>query len=137
MSRSRAIVVAAELVCTVDSTRCPVSAACTAICAVSPSRISPTMITSGSCRRIERSKVAKVSPICGLTWIWLMPRSWYSIGSSTVTTLRVMAFSPVSPVYSVVVLPLPVGPVTSTMPLGSSNVCFSRSTTPGARPSVP
>ena len=80
---------AAELVCRVDSTRWPVSAACTAICAVSRSRISPTMITSGSWRRIERSREAKVRPICGLVWIWLMPRSWYSIGSSTVTTLRV------------------------------------------------
>ena len=130
------MVVAAELVCTVDSTRCPVSAACTAICTVSPSRISPTMITSGSCRRMERSRVAKVSPTCGLTWIWLMPRSWYSIGSSTVTTLRETAFSPVSPVYSVVVLPLPVGPVTSTMPLGSSNVWRSLATTAGAMPSA-
>ena len=35
MSSSRVIVAAAELVCSVDSTRWPVSAACTAICAVS------------------------------------------------------------------------------------------------------
>jgi hypothetical protein len=35
------------LVCSVASTRCPVNDACTAICAVSRSRISPIMITSG------------------------------------------------------------------------------------------
>ena len=50
-----------------------------------------------------------------------MPCRWYSIGSSTVMILRVTAFSASSPVYSVVVLPLPVGPVTSTMPFGSSS----------------
>ncbi len=52
--------------------------------AVSRSRISPTMITSGSWRTMCRRPAANVSPICGLTWIWLMPRSWYSTGSSMV-----------------------------------------------------
>ena len=98
MSRSRAMVEAAELVWTVDSTRCPVSAACTAICAVSRSRISPTMMTSGSWRRMERSRVAKFSPICGFTCIWFTPASWYSMGSSTVTILRVVALSDIRPV---------------------------------------
>ena len=37
-----------ELVCRVDSTRWPVSEACTATSAVSRSRISPTITTSGS-----------------------------------------------------------------------------------------
>ena len=41
----------ASRVCSVVKTRCPVSAALSAICAVSRSRISPTRITSGSCRR--------------------------------------------------------------------------------------
>ena len=36
-------------------TRCPVSPACTAMLAVSGSRISPTMMTCGSCRINERS----------------------------------------------------------------------------------
>ena len=40
---------------TVVYTRCPVSADCTAISAVSGSRISPTMMRSRSWRRIERS----------------------------------------------------------------------------------
>ena len=37
------------------------------------SRISPIMMMSGSWRTIERSALANVSPICGCTWIWLMP----------------------------------------------------------------
>ena len=45
----------ASLVCRVDSTRWPVWAALTEISAVSRSRISPTMITSGSWRRKARS----------------------------------------------------------------------------------
>src|SRR6266480_3256020 len=52
----------ASLVCSVESTRWPVSADSTAICAVSRSRISPTMITSGSALIIERRPEAKVSP---------------------------------------------------------------------------
>ena len=46
---------AQSFVCSVLSTKCPVSAACTAICAVGTSRISPIMMMSGSCRRIDRS----------------------------------------------------------------------------------
>ena len=62
MSRSRTTAEAASLVCSVESTRCPVSDACTAIWAVSRSRISPISTTFGSCRRIERSAEANVSP---------------------------------------------------------------------------
>jgi hypothetical protein len=36
---------------------------------------------------MERRACAKVRPILGCTWIWLMPASWYSIGSSTVKSL--------------------------------------------------
>ena len=50
---------AQSFVCSVLSTKCPVSAACTAICAVATSRISPIMMMSGSCRRIERSADAE------------------------------------------------------------------------------
>ena len=57
----------ASFVCSVVSTMCPVSAASIAIRAVSASRISPTMITSGSARRTERSPVANVSPALRLT----------------------------------------------------------------------
>src|SRR5207249_2316879 len=48
MSTRRVTAFAASLVCRVESTRCPVSDACTAICAVSRSRISPTSTTLGS-----------------------------------------------------------------------------------------
>jgi len=58
----RAMVCGASLVCSVDSTMWPVCAALMAISAVSRSRISPTMITSGSWRRNERSAAAKVMP---------------------------------------------------------------------------
>ena len=55
-----------------------------AIWAVSRSRTSPTMITSGSARTIERSPAAKVRPVFGLTCTCLTPSSSYSTGSSTV-----------------------------------------------------
>ncbi len=58
----RVIAPGASLVCRVESTMWPVSAASIAIRAVSASRISPTMMMSGSARSIERSPVAKVSP---------------------------------------------------------------------------
>jgi len=58
----------ASFVCRVESTKWPVCAALIAISAVSRSRISPTMMTSGSCRTKARNAVANVSPIAGLTW---------------------------------------------------------------------
>ena len=56
--------------------------------AVSASRISPTMITSGSARRIERRPAANVRPARRLTPIWLIPSRRYSTGSSIVMMLR-------------------------------------------------
>ena len=114
---------AALLVCSVLSTRWPVSADWIAMRAVSRSRISPIMMMSGSWRTIERSAWAKSSPICGLAWIWLMPSIWYSTGSSTVMILTSAVLSLLSAVYSVVVLPEPVGPVTSRMPCGCCSTC--------------
>ncbi len=84
ISTSRVGVEAASLVWRVDSTRCPVRAASTAISAVSRSRISPTRTTSGSERRIDRRAEAKVNPAFTLTWTWLIPAKRYSTGSSTV-----------------------------------------------------
>ena len=54
ISIRRVMAPGASLVCSVESTRWPVSAASMAICAVSRSRISPTMMMSGSARIIER-----------------------------------------------------------------------------------
>jgi hypothetical protein len=88
MSTRRVTAPGESLVWTVENTRWPVSEAWMAISAVSLSRISPTMITSGSWRRKERSPCAKVSPIFGLMAIWPMPLSWYSTGSSTVRMFR-------------------------------------------------
>ena len=56
----------ASLVCSVLNTMCPVSDAWMAIWAVSRSRISPTRMMSGSCRRIARRAAANVRSISGL-----------------------------------------------------------------------
>ena len=96
MSTSRVTAPVASLVCRVLSTRCPVSAARIAISAVSRSRISPTMMILGSCRKIERRPVANVIPALLLTCTWLMPVSRYSTGSSIVMMFCVAEFSSVS-----------------------------------------
>ncbi len=66
MSSRRVIVSGAELVCSVEKTRWPVSEASMPVAAVSWSRISPTMITSGSARRNARMAAANVKSIFGL-----------------------------------------------------------------------
>ena len=53
------IVLAAEVVCSVPNTRCPVSAAVNARRMVSRSRISPTSTISGSSRSADRNASAK------------------------------------------------------------------------------
>jgi hypothetical protein len=55
-------------------------------------------------------------PFFSFTGICSTPASWYSTGSSMVMTLSVPRLVSPSTAYSVVVLPLPVGPVTSSMP---------------------
>ena len=56
--------------------------------AVSTSRISPTRMASGSCRRIDLRPAANVMPAASLIWIWLMDGKVYSTGSSIVMMLR-------------------------------------------------
>src|SRR6266853_664215 len=63
------------------------------------------MILSGSWRRMERSPRAKVSPFFSFTGICVMPRSWYSTGSSMVTILSSSVLISFTAAYSVVVLP--------------------------------
>ena len=87
MSASRVTALAASFVCSVASTRCPVSDACTAICAVSRSRISPIITMSGSWRRIARRARANVRSTRAFTCVCATPSSAYSIGSSTVIML--------------------------------------------------
>jgi hypothetical protein len=54
----RLTVSVASSVCSVENTRCPVSAARSPVSIVSKSRISPTRITSGSCRNALRKACA-------------------------------------------------------------------------------
>ena len=58
-SSRRVIEEGASFVCSVESTRWPVSAACTACSAVSVSRISPTMMMSGSWRSTVRRRAGE------------------------------------------------------------------------------
>ncbi|MNP31775.1 hypothetical protein D3C76_1249150 [compost metagenome] len=67
---------------------------------------------------MARRPLAKVSPARGLMAVWPMPAMAYSTGSSTVRMLRLPSLRLLRLAYSVVVLPEPVGPVDSTMPLG-------------------
>ena len=93
MSRSRVTVAGESLVWSVENTMWPVSAACTAISAVSTSRISPTRIRSGSCRRIARRQAAKVLPISVSIGTCTMPSMSYSTGSSVVISFSSMLLS--------------------------------------------
>ncbi len=67
-----------------------------AIWAVSRSRISPTIITSGSARIIERRPVANVRPALLFTCTCFTPSSSYSTGSSIVRRVFSGVFSSVS-----------------------------------------
>ena len=86
ISRRRGMAAAESLVCRVESTRWPVSAAWMAISAVSRSRISPTMMMSGSWRSKVRMPAAKSTPMLCCTCIWLKSSTTISMGSSTVHT---------------------------------------------------
>ena len=70
-SRSRGTAAIAVSVWSVLSSMCPVCAARNDIAAVSSSRISPTMITSGSWRRNARRYEANVFPMSAFTSDWL------------------------------------------------------------------
>ena len=83
---------------------------------VSWSRISPTRMTSGTWRNADRRMRPKLRSIFSCTCTWLMRARRYSTGSSTVMILRSAVLICSRAAYSVVVLPLPVGPVTSTIP---------------------
>ena len=134
-STMRFTVSVASMVCSVERTRWPVSAAASAACTVSESRISPTRITSGSCRIAARMAVMNESVSTPTSrWLTVASRSGCrtSMGSSMVrmcTGLVALMWSIIA--ARVVVLPEPVGPVTRIRPRGSSD---SWRTT-GGRPS--
>ncbi len=84
----RSMVFAASIVCSVDSTRWPVSAASIAISIVSTSRISPMRITFGAWRSAARRARAKVLVSLPTSrWLTVLSRCgcMYSTGSSMVT----------------------------------------------------
>ena len=118
MSMRRVMAPGASLVWRVENTKWPVREARMAISAVSRSRISPTMMTSGSWRRTERRADAKVRPISARVCIWLAPGTSYSTGSSMVTMRRSGELILRRKAFSEVDLPEPVGPVTRMMPWG-------------------
>ncbi len=127
----RSTVCVALLVCRVEKTRCPVSAAVITVEMVSGSRISPTMITSGSWRITLRRASGKegVSVPTSRCEIEATPSvNRNSTGSSIVTMCTgrrwVMYLTSAA---RVVDLPLPVGPVTRTIPIGRSQKSSSTS----------
>gem|GEM_PF-1604805 len=73
---------AAEFVCIVENTKCQVIAASIAVSSVSKSRISQTIMISGSCLIAPLSPDAKVNPISALICAWLSPIILISTGSS-------------------------------------------------------
>ena len=106
----------ASFVCSVENVRCPVFASLIAISAVALSRISPTRTMSGSWRRIPR--IARSKFIFGPILSCRAPLIMYSTGSSTVSTFSVGSMTWCRAATSVVLLPLPVGPVRMTIPCG-------------------
>ena len=102
----------ASLVCSVVSTRWPVSEARSASSAVSVSRTSPTRTTSGSWRRTARRPRLKVMPVRSWTCTWVMPGQLHldRVLEGDDVAVRGRG-SRCSAAYSVLVLPLPVGPV--------------------------
>ena len=120
----RLMVCAAEFVCSVANVRWPVSAMRSADSIVSRSRSSPMRTMSGSSRSAARSATANPCvSLCTSRWLTMQPLCWwmYSIGSSIVRMCSRRSLLILSIIAaSVVDLPLPVGPVTSTSPRGRS-----------------
>ena len=114
---------AALMVCSVEKTTWPVSAAVSAISIVSRSRISPTRITFGACRSAARRPTVKSEKsLPSSRWLKVALRCGCrnSIGSSSVTMwISEFWLISLSIAASVVVLPLPVAPVTKMMPVFS------------------
>ena len=123
-STSRPIVSAASIVCIVERTKWPDSAAWSAALADSSSRSSPIRITSGSWRSTRRSASMYESVSSPTSrWLTMQPQSscTNSIGSSIVTMcccrLRLIELTIAA---RVVDFPEPVAPVTRTSPRCSS-----------------
>ena len=118
---NRSNVSTTEAQCIVEITKCPVSAACNAVIAVTAARISPRKTTSGLCRSTARSARSKPAESCPISRCEIWQRTGvnnYSIGSSNVTTCRLMCwFNQSMHAATVVDFPEPVGPVIRINPL--------------------
>ncbi len=84
---------------------------------------------------MERIPLAKSILADSLTEVCRISASGYSTGSSSVMMLTDSVLMWFSTEYRVVVLPLPVGPVTSTMPSGLAMIILSRLSAASSRPS--
>src|SRR5882762_4196022 len=126
---TRLIVCVASVVWSVENTRCPVSAAFSAVSSVSMSRISPIRITSGACRSTWRNAALKerVSfPTSRCEMLARLSRCRNSIGSSIVMMLtRRFVLMWLIIAASAVDLPDPVTPVTRHSPRGRSPISSS------------
>ena len=96
-----------------------------AISKVSPSRISHTMIISGSCLSAALSPERNVNQISDLTCAWFSQSILFSTGSSNVVIFTSILLISESAEYSVVVFHDPVGHVFRIIPLGYAKF-FSR-----------
>src|SRR3989454_3103397 len=119
---TRLIVWVQSVVCSVENTRCPVSAAFSAVSSVSISRISPIRMTSGAWRNTCRSAALNDSvsfPTSRCEMFARLSRCRNSIGSSMVMMLtrrpRLMWLIIAA---SAAAFPDPVTPVRSTSPRG-------------------
>ena len=123
------MVCVASVVCSVEKTRCPVSAALSAVSSVSMSRISPIRMTSGSWRSTWRSAAPNDSvslPTSRWEMFDITSRCRNSIGSSIVMMFtRRLWLMWLIIAASAVDLPEPVMPVTSTRPRGRSAISSS------------
>ena len=128
-----AMVEATSVVCRVESTRWPVSAAATAIRMVSGSRISPTTMMSGACRKAARSAVGKSGASTPISTCSTTLRKWvcsYSRGSSMVIMWRASRrLISLTKAATVVDFPAPAGPPMRTRPLGN----FDKTSTAAGR----
>src|SRR5881275_2219073 len=126
---TRLIVWVASVVWSVEKTRCPVSAALSAVSSVSISRISPIRITSGACRSTWRSAALNESvsfPTSRCEMLDRLSRCRNSIGSSIVMMFtRRLVLMWLIIAASAVDLPDPVTPVTNTSPRGRSPISSS------------
>src|SRR5881628_800276 len=126
---TRLIVCVASVVCRVENTRCPVSAAFSAVSSVSMSRISPIRITSGACRSTWRKAALNDSvsfPTSRCEMLARLSRCRNSIGSSIVMMLtRRFVLMWLIIAASAVDFPDPVTPVTSTSPRGRRPISSS------------